>query len=473
MTHKVLKWRQLSLAARVTTLVGFTFLCCVTLLGMFVQNSISRHFAEGDADELRVVAASVLQALRGDAQTGNLQSRLDNAVSGHHGMYYAVYDDGGRVLYTTAGPQLSNLLTKIAPVEKVTRHNLYQWAEGDNTYRGAILEVEGEGTEALDPMTIVVAASMDFHLKFMSELRGLLWVTLGCSSLIILLSAWFAVQIAHVPLHRISEDIRNITSEKLNLRLDPDSAPSDLLELVTSFNNMLSRMDDMFQRLSNFSADIAHELRTPITNLTTQTQVSLGKARSTEEYREILYSNLEEYERMARMINDMLWLAQADNGSLKTSFETLDPSVEIAELFDYLGAWAEDCNVSLNLIGSCPPIWGDRAMLRQALTNLLTNAIRHSTPGTAICARLEGEGNHARIVIENEGDNIPAEHLSRIFDRFYRVDRSRQRSTVGSGTGLGLTIVGAIVAMHGGKISASSEKGKTAFQIALPITAPS
>jgi two-component system heavy metal sensor histidine kinase CusS len=322
-------------------------------------------------------------------------------------------------------------------------------------------------------MTIVVAASMDFHLKFMSELRGLLWVTLGCSSLIILVSAWFAVQIAHIPLHRISEDIRNITSEKLNLRLDPDSVPSDLYELVTSFNSMLSRMDDMFQRLSNFSADIAHELRTPITNLTTQTQVSLGKTRGTEEYREILYSNLEEYERMARMINDMLWLAQADNGSLKTSFETLDPSVEVAELFDYLGAWAEDCNVSLKLVGSCPPILGDRAMLRQALTNLLTNAIRHSTPGTAILARLEGEGNHVRIVIENEGDNIPAEHLSRIFDRFYRVDRSRLRSTVGSGTGLGLTIVGAIVAMHGGKVSASSENGKTAFQMELPISSPS
>jgi two-component system heavy metal sensor histidine kinase CusS len=472
MTHKVLKWRQLSLAARITTLVGFTFLCCVILLGLIVQNAITRHFAEGDADELRVVAASVQQALRGDTHTDNLQSRLDRAVSGHHGMYYAVYVDGEHILYSTAGPQLSNLLTKIAPVEKINSHNLYQWTEGDNTYRGAILETEGNGTGALDQMTIIVAASMDFHLQFMSELRGLLWVTLGCSSLIILLSAWFAVQIAHIPLHRISEDIRNITSEKLNLRLDPDRVPSDLLELVTSFNNMLSRMDEMFQRLSNFSADIAHELRTPITNLTTQTQVSLGKARDAEEYREILYSNLEEYERMARMINDMLWLARADNGSLKTSFETVDLAVEVAELFDYLGAWAEHCNVSLNLVGSCPPIWGDRAMLRQALTNLLTNAIRHSTAGTAICARLESGGSHARIVIENEGDSIPAEHLSRIFDRFYRVDRARQRSTIGSGTGLGLAIVGAIVAMHCGEVSVSSEKGRTAFQIALPFYAP-
>jgi two-component system, OmpR family, heavy metal sensor histidine kinase CusS len=469
----VRKWGQVSLATRVTTLVGITFLCCVVLLGIIVQNSISRHFGEEDADELRVVAASVQQALRGGAPTDNVQKRLERAVSGHHGVYFAVYDSRGNNLYSSPGPQLSNLLTKLAPVENINRDTLYQWSEDENTYRGAIMKVKGSDTEALDQMTIVVAASMNFHLKFIAKFRRTLWAILGCSSLIVLLSAWIAIRLAHVPLHRISEDIANITSEKLNVRLDPETVPSDLLELVTSFNDMLQRMDDLFRRLSNFSADIAHELRTPITNLTTQTQVSLGKARDVEEYQEILYSNLEEYERMARMINDMLWLAQADYGILKPTFETLDPAVEVAELFDYLGAWAEDCNVSLNLEGSCSPIWGDRAMLRQALTNLLTNAIRHSKPGTSICARLESEDHRARIVIENEGDNIPAEHLSKIFDRFYRIDRSRQRATIGSGTGLGLAIVSSIVTLHRGEVSASSENGRTAIQIALPNSIPS
>lgn len=473
MTNRVFRWRQFSLAARVTTLVGFTLLSCVILLGVIVENSISRHFAEGDADELRVVAASVQQALRGATNRDNMMRRLDAAVSGHHGIYYAVYDDRGSNLYSTPGPQLSNLLTKIEPVETISSGTLYEWSEGGHAYRGAMLKAGEDGNADLAQMTILVAASMDFHLQFLSELRRILWITLGCSSLVILLSAWFSVQIAHIPLHRISEDIRNITSEKLNLRLDPKSVPSDLSELVTSFNEMLSRMDDVFQRLSNFSADIAHELRTPITNLTTQTQVSLGKARNTEEYQEILYSNLEEFERIGRMINDMLWLAQADNGIVKTSFESLDPAVEILDLFDYLDAWAEERSVSLKLAGSCPPIWADRSMLRRALTNLLTNAIHHSIPDTVICTRLESDAHRARITIENVGDKIPNEQLSKIFDRFYRVDRSRQRTTIASGAGLGLAIVSSIVTLHGGDVSAISDNGKTAFQIELPIFPPS
>tara|TARA_B100001540_G_scaffold316980_1_gene348454 strand:+ start:24767 stop:26176 length:1410 start_codon:yes stop_codon:yes gene_type:complete len=461
------------LAGRVTAIVGATFLSCVLMLGIVIQDSIDGHFAEGDADELRVVSASVELALQnslGNLHGDDFQKSLEQAVSGHHGMYYAVFDGESNMIFSTPGPQLSNLLTSIPPVKTISRDNLYLWSENGKTYRGTVVETEDKINTTIDKMTIIVAASMDFHLQFMDQFRKQLWGVLGCSSLLILLSAWFAVQVAHRPLHKISKEIGNITSEKLNLRLDPENAPADLLELVTSFNDMLARMDDVFQRLSNFSADIAHELRTPITNLSTQTQVSLSKARDSEEYQEILYSNLEEYERMTRMINDMLWLAQADNGILKPRFETLDPAIELTELFDYLGAWAEHCNINLTLEGSRPTIIGDKEMLRRALTNLLTNAIHHSTPGSSIVVRLSSDNQNIHIAVENVGDDIPAEHLPYLFERFYRADQSRQRSGNGSGAGLGLAIVNSIVDLHGGSIFARSENGKTTFEITLPIS---
>jgi two-component system, OmpR family, heavy metal sensor histidine kinase CusS len=474
MTLKAFSWRQMSLAARVTLLVGTTFLICVLMLGLVVQSSISGHFAEQDADELRVVSASVQRALGGETVRTNgddLHTRLENAVSGHHGMYYAVFDSEGNMLFSTPGPKLSGLLTRTAPVKEADASNLYRWTEGDSTYRGVVIAMQNDITEAIDAITIVVAAEMDFHLQFMDEFRRKLWSILGCASVVILLSAWLAVRIAHQPLNRISEDIGNITSEKLNLRLNPEGVPADLLGLVTSFNDMMERVDDVFQRLSNFSADIAHELRTPITNLTTQTQVSLSKARSSEEYQEILYSNLEEYERMARMINDMLWLAQAENGTLKPLFETLDLAAEVTDLFDYLGAWAEHCNLDFVLEGGCPMIEGDKEMLRRALTNLLTNAIHYAKTESSIVVGLDSDDKNVSIVIENVGEEIPAEHMSKLFDRFYRADLSRQRSGSGSGAGLGLAIVNSIVELHGGHISVKSEHRRTAFHIMFPITA--
>tara|TARA_R110001592_G_scaffold148073_3_gene372724 strand:+ start:13728 stop:14738 length:1011 start_codon:yes stop_codon:yes gene_type:complete len=330
-----------------------------------------------------------------------------------------------------------------------------------------IRQVDIQASKETDTMTIVVATSMNFHLKFMQQFRTKLWTILGCSSLIILLSAWLAAKFAHQPLHRISAKIENITTEKLNLRLDTESVPSDLLGLVTSFNNMLAGMDDAFQRLSNFSANIAHELRTPITNLITQTQVTLSKAREPEEYREILYSDLEEFERMARMINDMLWLAQADNGILKPRFEAIDLGAELADLFDYLSAWAELRYLELVFNGTCPIIAGDKELLRRALTNLLTNAIRYSESSSSIVVRLGSDDKEVSIVIENFGKEIPAEHIAKLFDRFYRAGLSRQRP----GTGLGLAISKSIVDLHGGSISVTSEHRITAFRLTLPINA--
>ena len=464
-------FQRVSLAARVTVLVGLTFLCCVLMLGIIVQSSIDQHFLEQDADELNVVAAAVLRAVRGDAPFtpgADVQERLERAVSGHHGVYYAVYDDLGRAVFSTPGPTLSYLTEAVDPARYTRITELYQWSEEEATYRGTVIALAGEDGTAFSEYTIAVASSMDFHLIFIHQFRRKLWLMLGCASTLILLTAWYAVRFAHKPLHKISEEVSTITTEKLNLRLQPDTVPIDLVELVTSFNSLVGRMEESFQRLANFSADIAHELRTPITNLTTQVQVALNKNRDAAEYREMLYSNLEEYERMARMINDMLWLAQSDNGTLRPTFEAIDVRTELTGLIDYLSAWAEERGTTLSVEGACPPVKGDRAMLRRALSNLLTNAVHHADPGTTIQIRLATDERCVLISIQNWGDDIPADHLPRIFDRFHRVDASRQSAGSGGRAGLGLAIVRSIIDIHGGNISVTSQDRRTVFQVKLP-----
>jgi two-component system heavy metal sensor histidine kinase CusS len=230
---------------------------------------------------------------------------------------------------------------------------------------------------------------------------------------------------------------------------------------------MIGRLEDSFTRLSHFSADIAHELRTPLTNLITQTQVALGKARTLDEYRELLYSNLEEQERLAKMVNDMLWLAKSDHGLLKPVQVPLDLASEVKELFDFFEALAEEKHITLSLEGHTLAVNGDRAMMRRAISNLLSNAIRHTPAGERIRIHLSTAANDtASLSVINPGSTIPAEHLPRVFDRFYRADPSRARQS--EGAGLGLAIVRSIVEAHGGRVEAISDQHVTTFTLYLP-----
>src|SRR5699024_6991853 len=145
-------------------------------------------------------------------------------------------------------------------------------------------------------LTLAVATTIDFHLHYLESFRIYLQLITLAACLIAILTTWFAVYQGHAPLRRISAEIRHITSDHLSIRLAPDTVPVELTELAVSFNEMLDRIEEGFQRLSNFSADIAHELRTPITNLRTQTEVALSQSRDLEQYKEVLYSSLEEYE---------------------------------------------------------------------------------------------------------------------------------------------------------------------------------
>ena len=225
---------------------------------------------------------------------------------------------------------------------------------------------------------------------------------------------------------------------------------------------------EAFHRLSDFSSDIAHELRTPVSNLMTETQVALLRQRSAEDYRRIPESNAEEFEHMARMISDMLLLAKAEHGLVVPSRETVHLAAWFLALFDYYDAVAEEKGLQLTLEGS-GEVCADRLMLRRALGNLLSNAVRHSLADAPVHVAISAGPDRVSIRMTNTGEPIPREYWERIFDRFFRVDQARQQSREGSG--LGLAISKSIIVAHGGSITATSKGAVTTFTLELPRAA--
>lgn len=452
-------------------MVGMTTTLSAVALGLFVQQSIRLHFIEQEADELRVMAESVEESIvravpRHEGES--LAKELAGAVAGHHGVYFLVADSRNSPIYSSPGPDLLSIAGSIEKVSYIGSENLHSWQENENRYSGAVLTVSVSDPSLTNPTdyTVVVAAAMDDHFEFLAGFNRTLWSTIFGISLFAVLAAWIAARQAHAPIHELSAKISSISSDSLDDRLDESEVPTELIELVTSFNTMIIRIEEVFQKLSNFSADLAHEFRTPITNTITQTQVALNKPRTTDEYQEILFSNLEEYERMARMVGDMLFLAQTENGLIIPTFEHLDLSSEVTSLFEYFEAWAEDKQVTLRLSGSAPPVMGDRSMLRRALSNLISNAIDHSEKHKSVSLTLQHKDDSIVVDVCNDGTTILKEQLSKIFDRFYQADPSRSRE----GAGLGLAIVKSIVELHKGKVVVFSEDGTTRFRITIPHT---
>jgi two-component system heavy metal sensor histidine kinase CusS len=286
-----------------------------------------------------------------------------------------------------------------------------------------------------------------------------------------LFGVWIARRIL-VSVRRLGTAASRIGALALHERLPLHGTPTELVESTLAFNHMLDRLQDAFDRLSAFSSDLAHDLRTPIGNLLGEAQVALSRPRSAEEYRAVLESAVEEYERISRMIGNMLFLARADNQA-GIAARWSDAQAALERVAGYFELLAEERGVVLELDLQAPPgagrrVWADETMLVRALSNLVSNALQHAHRGTAIRLSAEvGADGDCTIRVSNEGPTIPAEHQPRIFDRFYRVDASRQGSATGSG--LGLAIVRSIMEMHGGTVQVASAPGeRTVFTLHFP-----
>jgi two-component system heavy metal sensor histidine kinase CusS len=460
---------QLSLTARLTLLFAVGSSVVLLALGWLISASIEHHFEDLDRDALQaklMLAHHAIARVTSTTELARLPTQLSDAATGHHDLLMQITGpDGQRVLAPSGGEFSGDWLPSGVSMDGA---QLLQWSSGGHRYRGLVAALP-TGIPGAAPLQVAVALDIAHHEVFMDALMHTLWFFVAGAAVATGLLGWFAASRGLAPLKAMRARAALVTAHKLDQRLPTDAVPAELAELATTLNEMLERLEEAFRRLSDFSSDIAHELRTPVSNLMTQTQVSLSHPRDAASYREILESNAEEFERLARMVSDMLFLAKADNAlassQMLVNSERVDLAHEARALFEFYEALAEEKKIRLELLGEASAM-GDRLMLRRALSNLLSNALRYTPPGGCVRVTLAQQGDHAMLTVENPSEPIAAHHLPHLFERFYRADPSRQ-SASGEGTGLGLAITQAIVLAHQGQIVATSSDGRTCFTIRL------
>ena len=423
---------------------------------------------------------------------------VEETAMGYRKLALAVLDEDRRVLAASEGfnipvpalPQAAIPIEAIPDrVDNASERGLRtrfgelsrEWIAPDGRWYQVLLARVSLGEDvSAQPKWAVIALSYERSLprELLARYRKGLLETLIAS---VLAAAGLGVWAARLVLkraRRIAATAGRISAHALNERLSLEDTPEEFLESTLAFNHMLDRLEDSFRRLSEFSSDLAHDLRTPINNLLGEAQVALSRPREAVEYRAVLESAVEEYERLSRMIENMLFLARADNAQALAAPQWVDLREALGKILSYYELLAEERDIRLALEvrserDGRPRAWADELMLNRAVGNLLSNALRHGPPDCTVAVRAVARGDgSAEVEVANPGSGIAAEHLPRIFDRFYRPCSAREDSSIGSG--LGLAIVKSIAELHGGRVGVKSEPGlQTTFTLSFPAASRS
>ncbi len=458
-----MSWR-LTLTARLTLLYSAVSLAVLCGLGALVMRANHAHFVDLDRDYLTDKAALVRQVLASSTGLGELSQRLAELLQSHTGLTVRL-EQAQQTLYGAAAESFPADLAPAAGALQPT-----DWVWDGTLLRGAAVTLPAPafmGGDSAPGLRLLLAMDTHHHTHFMEELQRSLMVYLVVAALLSGWLAWWAARRGLAPLRDMRERARRVTAHQLGERMPVASVPVEMAELAAELNTMLARLQRDFQRLSEFSSDLAHELRTPISNLLTQTQVTLAQQRDAPAYRDTLASNAEEFQRLGRMVSDMLLLAKTEHGLALPHREPVRLRDEVQALFDFYDVVADDQGIVLALEGDAT-VAGDKLMLRRAISNLLSNAIRHAPAGSRVAVRLSQTRGEPSLCVENAGPTIAPEHLPRLFDRFYRVDKSRVHLGA-EGTGLGLAITQAIMQAHSGTVTVESAAGITRFCLRFPV----
>jgi two-component system heavy metal sensor histidine kinase CusS len=425
--------------------VAFAALATVVFaaLGLYFSRAADAHMAELDAHDLFGKLALIGHVGTQAQSADTFVARLGDALIGEHGVIVTVDGEKGPIF---KWPD-AHLAAPLAAAGLTLGRTPIRLALGGQ-YRVVVADMD---TTWGGTARVVVARDIRHHTDFLDQLQHEFWMAILAAALLTAVVGALIVRHGMHPVRDIARAAGRISAGQLAERIPESKVPPELAELVRAFNAMLGRLEESFKRLSDFSADLAHELRTPIHSLRMQTEVSLGKARNVDEYRDLLASNLEEYERLSRIIADMLFLAKADHGLVIPNRDDVELKALCAGLLEYYGLLAE--HLVLALEGEDLTVPGDRLMLQRAIGNLVVNAIQHTPDNGSVTLRIDETAGMAEITISNVGHPIPAGALDGIFDRFVRL------GTDSEGSGLGLAITRSIVLAHRGEIAARAEGG--------------
>ena len=447
-------WRTWTLAFRVSALFALISCLVVTGLGLYLYNSAraslevrADYTLIGRVEHFRNLLHDLYNVEQMEQRPALFESMLGNEqdvrIFRRQGEAPFINMNPDKLTPPAMTPQAIGVPLSIADLRDGMR------ADGVRVrWVSALAEVGNHK----DTVEIIAAYVMTQESRMM---RVYLWRVIAAVALTVLLTAvlgFFVLRRDLMPLTRMSRRAAEITPTNLSTRLREEDAPAELRQLAGALNAMLDRLENGYEHLSQFSADLAHEIRTPVNILMGQTQVTLGQRRNIDEYEQLLESNLEELARLSRIIENILFLAHADHAGLVVERSSIDLGAELQRIADYFeGVAAErDMRFTVNVTASAV-CHANLIMLRRAVSNLVVNAVRYGEAGSTItieAAAVHVNADAVVIAVANRGAAMSRQQMERMFDRFYRGDKSRSEYT--ESNGLGLAIVKAIMNLHNG-----------------------
>jgi two-component system heavy metal sensor histidine kinase CusS len=479
--------RSRSITTTLALAFGATTLAVFVLVGNFLYRALEQQISAQDDMSIVLAARHARRLAQEIDKSGGIREhgdRITSIVLGNPGMSMEVFDPNGQLaiehnLETTLGADASandgamlaagRSIQRVPATERITQDAIVEWKNRTGApIRGVATDVKLRDGEMV---SILIARNMSDRYALLDHYRDTLKLYGIIGVLLTTVLSYLLIRAAMRPVHDIAASAAQVTVNRLHTRIAVKRVPRELDTLVTTLNAMLERMDRGFKQMSRFTADLAHDMRTPLGNMRGATEVALARPRSADEYEALLASNLEECERLSRMIENVLFLARAEHPQFVKHMRVFDAVQELTHIGEYFEGVAEDAGVRVRVTGAAM-LTADLELFRRAVSNLLANALRYTPRDRDIVldARETESGEGVRITVSNEGEPIAPEYLERIFDRFYRVDPSRSSlpssgSPQGSpgSTGLGLAIVRTIMDLHGGTVHAESDARSTRF----------
>lgn len=406
------------------------------------------------ADKVHVVT-TLLRERPNDWDGLKEEIQLESAARRYNQFYIRLLDQRGKTLLET--PRMS-LALPAASFARLSKGATQIESAQASLYQATEVSAPVGGTQGVN-WKIQIAVSLAQQQQVLARYRQWLWAILSTSFIGCPLVGYQIARRGIRPVRYVAETAKRIGSSTLDERIQSDGYPIELADLALTFNAMLDRLKESFDRLTRFSADLAHELRTPVNNIRGEIEVALARSRTTHEYREVLVSNLEETVRLSELIGSLLFLARTESPGAHINREVVSVAELLETVKDYYDGPADQAGVAL-VISAAPGLQAmlDRSLMQRALGNLVSNALAH-TPRAGRIDLTAGQSDAGfEICVRDSGCGIPAESIPRLFDRFYRVDQARSQHS--GGFGLGLSIVRSIMLLHGGHVQIVSELGK-------------
>jgi len=410
------------------------------------------------ADKVNVLR-TMLRERPGDWDALREEVELESAARRYEQFYIRLLDERNTPLLMTPGMADQLDLAQLASqTQSRPARNIFIRGKDGRAFRVTRASAP-VGSPATQTDTIQIAIDTSQKEELLARYRFWFCAILLATFAIFPLVGYRIARHGIRPVEEMATTARNISSANLRERILPEGYPFELASLASTFNQMLDRLEESFERISRFSADIAHDLRTPVNNIRGEAEVALARARSAPEYRDVLESCLEEAERLSALIGDLLFLARSESPLTHLRRERMDVRELLGGVREYYEASAAEGGVSLSTTLADEPVIAelDRTLLQRAVGNLVSNALANTPPGGAVVLGTHADFSTVRIEVSDTGVGIPAEALPRVFDRFFRVDSSRSQGS--GGTGLGLAIVQSIALLHGGNVQISSQPG--------------